>query len=154
MGSSPKNMLHRLAIAFILIGFAAVQPAAAQSPAPAAPSPAPAAQSPAPTGAAPDAALTARFSNFLTTILAGKVPATGVSDKIKTGLTPQMVTTIDGALSPLGAFQSLQFVRQNTVQGFQVYHYNAVFAKGNQPMVFVLDSDSNIAGFFKDQPQQ
>lgn len=148
-------MLHRLAIAFILIGFAAVQPAAAQSPAPAAQSPAaPAAQSPAPTGAAPDAALTARFSNFLTTILAGKVPATGVSDKIKTGLTPQLLTTIDGALAPLGAFQSLQFVRQNTVQGFQVYHYNAVFAKGNQPMVFVLDSDSNIAGFFKDQPQQ
>jgi hypothetical protein len=111
------------------------------------------AQSPPPSApAAPDAALTARLSAFLTDVLAGHLPATGVSDKMKAAFTPDVIAKVDAELSPLGAFQTLKFVSQDTAQGFKRYHYNAVFAKGEQPLLFVLDDAGNIAGFFSDTP--
>lgn len=104
--------------------------------------------------AAPSSALTARFTAFLTDILAGRMPGTGLTDAMKTGLTPQLLSQIDSAFASLGTFQSLQFVRQDMLQGYQRYHYVAVFSKGSQPLLFVLDSSGNIAGFFRDQAQQ
>lgn len=102
---------------------------------------------------APDSALTARFAAFLTGILAGHLPTTGVSDKMKAGFTPDLISQVNALFAPLGAFKSLQFVSQDSAQGFQRYHYIAVFDKGTRPLLFVLDSSGNIAGFFKDQPQ-
>ncbi len=104
--------------------------------------------------AAPSTALTARFTAFLTDVLAGRVPATGLTDAMKTGLTPQLLSQIDGSFAPLGAFQRLQFVRQDTLEGYQRYHYVAIFAKGTQPLMFVLEAGGNVAGFFKDQAKQ
>ncbi len=101
--------------------------------------------------AAPSTALTARFTAFLTDVLAGHLPATGLSDAMKAGFTPQLISQVDGSFTPLGSFQKLQFVRQDTLDGYQRYHYVAVFDKGSQPLLFVLDSSGNIAGFFKDQ---
>ncbi len=104
--------------------------------------------------AAPSTALTARFTAFLTDVLAGRLPATGLSDAMKAGFTPQLISQVDGLFTPLGSFHQLQFVRQDTLDGYQRYHYVAVFDKGSQPLLFVLDSSGNIAGFFKDPATQ
>jgi hypothetical protein len=103
--------------------------------------------------AAPDAALTARFSSFLTDVLAGRAPATGISYPMKAALTPDMLSQIDADMRPLGAFQKLQYVREDTAQGYARYHYIGVFANGTLPLMFITDSNGNIAGFFKDQGQ-
>jgi hypothetical protein len=100
---------------------------------------------------APPSALTAQLTAFLTDVLAGRLPATGISDQMKSALTPALIAQIGGAFAPLGKFQKLQFVRQDTVQGYQRYHYVAVFDKGTQGLIFVVDSNGNIAGFSKDQ---
>lgn len=102
---------------------------------------------------APDAALTSRFATFLTDVLGGSLPATGVTKEMTAAFTPEIIEQVQSNLSPLGAFKQLQFVREDDVQGYQRYHYNAVFAKGNQPLMFVVDSNGNIAGFFSDQSQ-
>jgi len=105
----------------------------------------------------PSSALTTQFTTFLTDILAGHVPATGISDKMQSALTPDVISAIDSNLAPLGTFQKLQYVSQDSAEGYQRYHYIAVFNKGTQPhllpLLFVLDSSGNIAGFFKDQGQ-
>ncbi len=103
--------------------------------------------------ASPSSALTGRFTGFLTDVLAGRVPATGLTDAMKSGLTPQMLSQIDGTFTSLGDFQRLQFVRQDTIEGYQRYHYVAIFAKGSQQLMFVLDAAGNVAGFFKDPAQ-
>ncbi len=72
---------------------------------------------------------------------------------MKAGFTPDLISQVNALFAPLGAFKSLQFVSQDSAQGFQRYHYIAVFDKGTRPLLFVLDSSGNIAGFFKDQPQ-
>jgi hypothetical protein len=132
------RFLHKpalvIALAALMPGHAAAQPA-----------PAPA--------ASPDAALTARFSTFLTDVLAGSLPSTGISDAMKTAFTPSVVSQVQGLFGPLGSFQKLQYVREDAAQGYQRYHYTAVFEKGTAPLIFILDSSGNIAGFFKDQGQ-
>lgn len=102
---------------------------------------------------APSSALTARFTAFLSDVLAGHLPATGLSDAMKTGFTPQLISQVDAMFAALGSFQRLQFVRQDAVGAYQRYHYVAVFDKGSQPLMFVLDTNGNIAGFSKDQAQ-
>jgi hypothetical protein len=105
----------------------------------------------APASAEPDAALTTRFSSFLSDVLAGHLPTSGISDEMKTGFSPDVISQVDAAFAPLGTFQTLKFVRQDSVQGYTRYHYVAVFDKGSLALIFVLDSSGNIAGFFKDQ---
>jgi hypothetical protein len=105
---------------------------------------------PAAPGSTPDPALTARFTDFMTSILAGRLPPTGISDAVRSGLTPALLKQVDDSLSALGAFDSLRYVGVDSLQGYQRYHYIAVFANGTQPLMFVLDSKGDIAGFFKD----
>jgi hypothetical protein len=102
---------------------------------------------------APSSPPTALCTAFLTGVLAGKLPATGLTDAMKTALTPQALAQVAGLFAPLGAFRTLQFVRQESAGGFTHYHYVAVFQMGTQPLVFTVDSSGNIAGFFKDPPQ-
>jgi len=105
-------------------------------------------------GASPvpeDPAKTARFETFFTTIAAGQVPTQGVTPQVKQGFTPALVAQIDQTIAPLGKFQKLQYVGEDSVQGYDRYHYTAVFEKGTQNYLFVLDSSGNIAGFFKDE---
>jgi hypothetical protein len=132
------RVLAKLAIVFVLAGLTLARAGAAD-------------QSAASQPVAPDSALTARFSTFLTDVLAGRLPATGLSDPMKAAFTSDVLAQVDTAFAGLGTFQKLQFVREDTVQGYQRYHYVAVFDKGAQPLMFVLDSSGNIAGFFKDQ---
>lgn len=101
--------------------------------------------------AAENPAKTAQFTAFFTTILAGHVPIQGVTPQVEQGFTPALVAQIDGTLAPYGKFQKLQYVGEDSVQGYERYHYTAVFDKGSQNFLFVLDSTGNIAGFFKDE---
>lgn len=111
-------------------------------------------QSQVPAAAAtPDAAVTARFSTFMTDVLAGRLPATGVTDTMKTAFTQSAMDEVKTMYAPLGAFQRLEFTREDSVQGYHRFHYIAIFDKGTQPVIFVIDSNQNIAGFFADQGQ-
>jgi hypothetical protein len=97
--------------------------------------------------------LTAAFSGFFTDVLAGRVPSASMSATMRSGLTPSMMSRIRGSFASLGAFVGLHFVKHDTTQGYQGYHYRAVFQNGSQPIVFVTDSSGTIVGFFQDQPQ-
>lgn len=99
----------------------------------------------------PDAALTARFTAFFTDVLAGRVPSGNLIPQMKSGLTSTLLSQIDGYYANFGAFRSLQYVRQDTVQGYTRYHYTAIFDKSTQGLMFVIDSSGAIAGFFQDQ---
>jgi hypothetical protein len=104
-------------------------------------------------GAPPSTALTEVFTGFFTDVLAGRVPTVSMSAAMRNGLTPAMMARIHGSLSSLGTFVRLRFIKHDTTQGYQAYHYSAVFEKGSQPVLFVTDSTGTIVGFFQDQPQ-
>ncbi|HLY02445.1 MAG TPA: hypothetical protein VKR56_08100 [Candidatus Cybelea sp.] len=104
-------------------------------------------------GGPPSASLTETFSRFFTDVLAGRVPSANMSAAMRTGLTPSMISRIRSSFSSLGAFVQLRFVKHNTTQGYQGYHYSAVFQNGSQPILFVTDSNGTIVGFFQDQQQ-
>ncbi|HEY1977939.1 MAG TPA: hypothetical protein VGG89_15405 [Candidatus Baltobacteraceae bacterium] len=105
-------------------------------------------------GASPapeDPAKTAQFQAFFTTILAGQVPTKGVTPQMAQGFAPALVAQIDDNLAPFGKFQKLQYVSEDSVPGYDRYHYTAIFDKGSRNFLFVLDSSGNIAGFFRDE---
>ncbi|HEY6325725.1 MAG TPA: hypothetical protein VIW73_04310 [Candidatus Cybelea sp.] len=141
-------MLSKLAVAALFCaltlsaaGPASAQPAPAGQPAPQAPESAP----------PPDSALTGRFNGFFTTVIAGRVPGSGISPQMRQGFTQQLLAQIDAAFAGLGKFRELQFVRSDTMAQYQRYHYLAVFEKGSQGVMFVMDSNNTIVGFFEDQ---
>ncbi|MBV8530648.1 MAG: hypothetical protein JO104_04970 [Candidatus Eremiobacteraeota bacterium] len=95
----------------------------------------------------PDAALTARFDEFLTDVLAGRLPASGVADEFRKGFTRERIALVDDNLAPLGAFQTLRYVGFKSIEGYSLYHYDAVFANGMQKLTFFLDPSGSISGF-------
>ena len=101
--------------------------------------------------ATPDAALTARFTAFFTDILAHRVPSAGLSALMKSALTPDAVAQVAASSAPFGTFEKLQYAGQDSKAGYERYRYTAIFDKGSQALLFVLDSDGNIAGFFRSQ---
>ncbi len=109
------------------------------------------AQQAATTQTAPAQATTARFSSFLSDVLVGRVPG-GISETMKSQ-SSAMLSQIGTAFKPLGTFQSLKFVREDSLQGYRRYHYSAIFEKGSKAVIFVTDSNGTIVGFFEDQPQ-
>ncbi|MGA8662615.1 MAG: hypothetical protein WB644_10010, partial [Candidatus Cybelea sp.] len=99
---------------------------------------------------APAGSMTAHFTTFLTDVLAGRVPA-DISETLESQ-SSTMLTQVRSDLGKFGEFRRLQYVRQDTSQGYRQYHYVAVFDKGSQPVVFVTNSSGVIYGFFQDQP--
>lgn len=102
-------------------------------------------------GGSQDPAKTARFDTFFRTILAGHVPAQGLTPAMQQALTPELVSQLDTYYAASGKFEKLQYLGEDSVQGYDRYHYAAIFDKGKQAVMFVLDSDGDVAGFFKDQ---
>ncbi len=110
---------------------------------------------PTPKAAAPaSVSLTETFTRFFADVLAEKVPSANMSTTMRNGLTPAMMSKVRSSFSSLGAFQQLRFVKHDTSQGYQGYHYSAVFQNGAQPILFVTDSNGTIVGFFPDQQQR
>lgn len=98
----------------------------------------------------PAGVMTLRFTTFLTDVLAGRVPP-DISETLRSQ-SSTMLTQARSDLEKLGTFRRLQFVRQDTSQGYRQYHYVALFDGGSQPVAFVTDSSGAIVGFFQDQP--
>ncbi len=149
-------MLSKLAAAALLCGLtmSAAAPVCGQ-PAPPTGQPAPPTGQPAPptleSAPAPDSALTGRLTSFFKTVLAGHVPASGISSQMRQGFTHELLAQIDGAFAGLGKFRQLQFVRADSMQRYRRYHYLAVFEQGSQRVMFVVDSNDTVVGFFNDE---
>lgn len=105
------------------------------------------------TSVPPSGAVTARFSTFLSQVLSGKTPSGNVSDKLKTGLTPQLVAQLRGSLSSYGTFRRLEFLSRDTIQNYDRYRYVAIFDNGKQGFLFVTDSSGQLVGFFEGPSQ-
>jgi hypothetical protein len=103
---------------------------------------------------APDGALTARFTSFFGAVASGHVPGGNLTAQVKSGLTQQLVNQIDSGYSSFGHFRRLEFVSADSMQGYNRYHYRAVFDNGSQGVMFVTDSSGTIAGFFEDPTLQ
>jgi hypothetical protein len=142
--------LMKLALASLMLAttLAPALPAFADQGTQMTPAPAPADTTPA--LPPPSSALTARFARFLTDVLAGRVPSSNVSQAVRNGLTPQLLAQIRGSFAALGTFRRLEYVRHDAMQGYQQYHYTAMFSQGSQGVMFVTDSSGAIAGFFQD----
>jgi hypothetical protein len=107
---------------------------------------------PTPKAAGPaSTSLTETFTRFFADVLAERVPSANMSATMRNGLTPAMMSKIRSSFASLGAFEQLRFVKHDASQGYQGYHYSAVFQNGSQPILFVTDSNGTIVGFFPDQ---
>ena len=95
------------------------------------------------------AATTTHFTSFFRSVLAGHTPS-GISSAMRSGFTPSMKKQIDDSFASFGTFRHLQYVSQDSMQGYHRYHYLAVFDKGQPGVVFVTDSSGTIVGFFQD----
>ncbi|HVR46110.1 MAG TPA: hypothetical protein VMT95_05685 [Candidatus Binatia bacterium] len=137
-------MLSKLAVAALLCGatFGAV---------PSAPPPVPTSGPATPSAPAPTSKQTADFTSFFTTVLAGHVPGGNISSQMRQGFTQQLLGQIAAAFAGEGKFRELQFVSADTIQQYLRYHYMAVFENGSQGIVFILDSNGTIVGFFQDK---
>lgn len=144
MKGRSKKMLSKLAAAALLCGttLGAAPPAA---------SPAPTIQPVTSSVPEPTSKQTADFTGFFTTVLAGHVPGGNISSQVRAGFTPQLFSQLDAAFSGLGKFRELQFVSADTIQQYLRYHYTAVFENGSPGIMFVLDSNGTIVGFFQDK---
>jgi hypothetical protein len=142
-------MLSKFAAVALLCGLtvSAPSPACAQP----APSPASSAEPATPPAPAPTSKQTADFTSFFTTVLAGHVPGGNVTAQVRQGFTQQLLSQIDTAFAGLGKFRELQFVSADTMQQYLRYHYQAVFENGSQGIMFILDSNGTIVGFFQDK---
>jgi bifunctional DNA-binding transcriptional regulator/antitoxin component of YhaV-PrlF toxin-antitoxin module len=96
-------------------------------------------------------ATTAQFTIFFRDLLAGRTPS-GISDAMRSGLTPDLKKDIDTSFQAFGSFRRLQYASQETMEGYHRYHYLAIFDKGKPGVIFVTDSKGTIVGFFQDSP--
>ncbi|HEX4015085.1 MAG TPA: hypothetical protein VHX17_14510 [Candidatus Cybelea sp.] len=101
--------------------------------------------------AAPPAPPTTSFTTFMTDVMAGRVPP-NISATMKSQ--SEGLSQVRQAFTQFGTFKRLQYVRQDTMQGYRRYHYTAIFSKSSQHLIFVTDSSGTIVGFFEDQSDQ
>lgn len=94
--------------------------------------------------------LTARFTSFFADVLAGRTPTQDLTDKMQSALSPAVLSQLQQFYGTLGTFQKLSFKDQDSIQGFRRYHYLAIFQNGSPGVMFVIDSDDKIAGFFNE----
>jgi hypothetical protein len=148
-------MFKRLAVLslFFTLSLPLAAIAAQQEPAQQPPPDAPAQGASATSSVPPSGAVTARFSTFLSQVLSGKTPSGNVSEKLKTGLTPQLVAQLRGSVASYGTFRRLEFLSRDTIQNYDRYRYVAVFDSGKQGFLFVTDSSGQLVGFFEGPSQ-
>lgn len=60
-----------------------------------------------------------------------------------------LVSQLDGTFADLGKFQTLQLIGQATHGKSQRYLYAAVFDKGTQALMFYINEQGQISGFFR-----
>jgi hypothetical protein len=73
-----------------------------------------------------------------------------VSAKNLTFTTPESLHVVSLYYSTLGAFENLQFLSDDTVQGIHRFHYTATFDRGRVVVMFLLDRADRIIGFINE----
>lgn len=107
-----------------------------------------AAAAPASAQSAPSSAQTARLTTFLTDVLAGHTPP-HISSTLQQQ-SSQLISGVKATLGTLGTFHRMDYVRQESMQGYHRYHYRAVFEKGTRGLAFITDSNGTVVGFEED----
>lgn len=96
-------------------------------------------------------ALTQRFTSFLNTMIHGQAPpANDLSPEMARALSQAAVSSIARQIASMGTFEKLEYVSADSNGPYRRYHYRAKFSSGVQPMVFVLDANQKLAGFFNE----
>lgn len=103
---------------------------------------------PASAQSAPSNGSTEVFTRFLTDVLAGHTPP-HVSSTLQQQ-SSQLISGVKQTLGTLGTFHRLEYVREESMQGYHRYHYRAVFEKGTRGLAWVTDSNGTVVGFMED----
>lgn len=103
---------------------------------------------PASAQSAPTGAVTERLTAFLTQVLAGHTPS-HISSTLQQQ-SSQLISGVKSTLGTLGTFHRLDYVREESMQGYHRYHYRAVFEKGTRGLAFITDSNDTVVGFEED----
>jgi hypothetical protein len=103
---------------------------------------------PASAQGAPSGAVTQRLTTFLTEVLAGHTPSHISSTLAQQS--SQLISGVKATLGTLGTFHRLDYVREESMQGYHRYHYRAVFEKGTRGLAFITDSNGTVVGLEED----
>lgn len=103
---------------------------------------------PASAQSAPSSAVTQNFTAFLTDVLAGHAPP-HISSTLQQQ-SSQLISGVKSTLGTLGTFHHLEYVREESMQGYHRYHYRAVFEKGTRGLAWITDSNGTVVGFMED----
>jgi hypothetical protein len=103
---------------------------------------------PASAQSAPSGAVTERFTSFLAYVLAGHAPP-HISSTMQQQ-SSQLISGVKQTLGTLGTFRRLEYVREESMQGYHRYHYRGVFDKGTRGLAFITDDKGTIVGFAED----
>jgi hypothetical protein len=95
-----------------------------------------------------DKHLTKRFSQFLGRVLACDLDIDGVCDRITKALTPDVVDRIRDCLIGDGTLGTLQLVSVDHIGSYTRYHYKVLPKTKTAQVVFLLEEESCICGFF------
>jgi hypothetical protein len=103
---------------------------------------------PASAQTAPSSATTERLTTFLTDVLAGHTPP-HISSTLQQQ-SSQLISGVKDTLGTLGTFHRMEYLRQESMQGYHRYHYRAYFEKGARGVAFITDSNGTVVGFEED----
>lgn len=103
---------------------------------------------PASAQSAPSSAVTKNLTAFLADVLAGHTPS-HISSTMQQQ-SAQLISGVKQTLGTLGTFHRLDYVREESMQGYHRYHYRAVFEKGTRGLAFITDSNGTVVGFEED----
>ena len=95
-----------------------------------------------------DPAKTAMFTTFTRDLLKGRVDGANIDIAMKAALTPTEVAHIQARFAQDGTFIGLRFLGDDKIEVFRRYHYAGQFSVHTVPLIFVLDGNGKIAGFF------
>jgi hypothetical protein len=94
-----------------------------------------------------DAAVTLRFREALTSLLAGKIDRSQYSDTVKAALTPELLAATAAQLQPLGEIAKIEYVNSVALPKGTLYSYKVTFSSGKTlTWQFRIDDQGKIAG--------
>jgi hypothetical protein len=94
---------------------------------------------------------TTRFTSFFNALLSTKSAPQDPSVRLDSNLTSADSLHIESIYySSLGAFEKLQFLSDDFVQGIHRYHYTAIFDKRKIVVMFLLDRNDYLIGFINE----
>ena len=96
----------------------------------------------------PELALVQQFEAFFNDVLAGQTPTQNLTSQMRSAMTPAALAPVKEYYASLGTLTQMQYLSTDQAGGFTRYHFLATFSNGSQKVMFVLDQDGEITGFF------